>query len=62
VREPFPFPTKIGGAQAIWMLSLVLASAPYFSFAKSKTKIAQTPTVTGNCAACVSRLLYGLSP
>ena len=32
-----------------------LAPGPYFSFTKSKTKIAQTPTVTGNCAACVSR-------
>src|ERR1700674_2828223 len=30
-------------------------TAPYFSFTKSKTKIAQTPTVTGNCAACASR-------
>ena len=28
---------------------------PYFNFTKSKTKIAQTPTVTGNCAACASR-------
>jgi hypothetical protein len=25
----------------------------YFSFTKSKTKIAQTPTVTGNIANCV---------
>jgi hypothetical protein len=32
-----------------------LTTAPYFSFTKSKTKIAQTPTVTGNCAACASR-------
>jgi hypothetical protein len=32
------------------------ATALYFSFTKSKTKIAQTPTVTGNCAAlCVSQ-------
>ena len=30
-------------------------TAPYFSFTKSKTKIAHTPTVTGNCAACASR-------
>jgi hypothetical protein len=35
--------------------SLILARDPYFSFTKSKTKIAQTPTVTGNCAACASR-------
>lgn len=27
----------------------------YFNFTNSKTKIAQTPTVTGNCAACASR-------
>jgi len=30
-------------------------SIDYFSFTKSKTKIAQTPTVIGNCAACASR-------
>jgi len=27
----------------------------YFSFTKSKTKIAHTPTVTGNCTKAASR-------
>jgi hypothetical protein len=54
--ECLSFPGKTeADAQALRMLSLDLATAPYFSFTKSKTKIAHTPTVTGNCAACASR-------
>src|SRR5262249_38418260 len=34
---------------------LFFGIAPYLSFTKSKTKIAHTPTVTGNCAARASR-------
>jgi hypothetical protein len=30
--------------------------ALYFSFTKSKTKIAHTPTVTGNCTKAASRI------
>jgi hypothetical protein len=33
-----------------------LYSGPYFSFTKSKTKIAHTPTVTGNCTRAASRI------
>src|ERR1700690_2610835 len=33
----------------------IIVGDPYFSFTNSKTKIAQTPTVMGNCAACASR-------
>ncbi len=32
-----------------------LCHARYFSFTKSKTKIAHTPTVTGNCTKAASR-------
>ena len=54
--ECLSFPSKTGAdTQALGTLSLDLATAPYFSFTKSKTKIAHTPTVTGNCAACASR-------
>jgi hypothetical protein len=40
------------------MLSRIRAGldqSSYFSFTKSKTKIAQIPTVIGNCASCASR-------
>jgi hypothetical protein len=34
----------------------VLTTASYLSFTKSKTKIAHTPTVTGNCTNSASRI------
>ena len=37
-----------------------LDTAPYFNFTKSKTKIAHTPTVTGNCTNTASRIALPL--
>ena len=37
-----------------------LDPASYFNFTKSKTKIAHTPTVTGNCTSTASRIALPL--
>ena len=56
LSDAFSFPTKIGVRRASTQDAVFDLAAPlYFSFTKSKTEIAQTPTVTGNCAACASR-------
>jgi hypothetical protein len=40
-----------GGETTEW-----IGPADYFSFTKSRTKIAHTPTVAGNCTNCASRI------
>src|ERR1700683_1639083 len=36
--------------------SFPFSASPYFNLTKSKTKIAHTPTVTGNCTTAASRI------
>jgi hypothetical protein len=44
------------GLWRCWLTALSLTLILYFSFTKSKTKIAHTPTVIGNCTSTASRI------